>query len=163
MDITKADLKTAISTIGRFFTEDGLNKDGEIVNLQAYPQGRILNAICYGASQMLANSKYNEAVARVKSAARGHRGDELSEEKLKSAVAWAQRLEMQDASIAALLAAAEEVHEEITGSPFRPGKEAPVDIVPTTEALAQAQAFLGKKVAPATDYNTNVAQKTRAA
>ena len=109
MTTTKA-LTKAIDTIAEFMTEMSQKQDrdtGQIidVNLLGYAQRRVLNGIAYSAALTLQSTQqsYDEAVAKVRLAARSHRGDELSELQLQRAIEWAQRLEMQLAHLSELV------------------------------------------------------------
>lgn len=124
MTTTKA-LTKAIDTIAEFMTEMAQKQDrdtGQIidVNLLGYAQRRVLNGIAYSAALTLQSTQqsYDEAVAKVRLAARSHRGDELSELQLQRAIDWAQRLEMQMAHLSELVEIAAEAHERHTGEKF---------------------------------------------
>lgn len=124
MTTSKA-LTKAIETIAEFMTEVSEKQDrdtGQIieVNLLGYAQRRVLNGIAYSAALTLQStqSSYDEAVAKVKLAARQHRGDEISEVQLQRAIDWAQRLEMQMAHLEMLVEISSEVHERHTGEKF---------------------------------------------
>ena len=124
MTTTKA-LANAINTIAEFMTEMSQKQDrdtGQIieVNLLGYAQRRVLNGIAYSAALTLQSTQqsYDEAVSKVKLAARNHRGDELTELQLQRAIDWAQRLEMQIAHLEALVEVAAEAHEVHTGEMF---------------------------------------------
>jgi hypothetical protein len=140
----------AINVLANFFYEPEMKRidDGtEIeVNALSYIQRRMLNSLCYGAKQTLVNSKssYQQAVDKVKLAARAHRGDEISDNILNRAVSWAERLELQIAMLEEFADAANTAHLEHTGEAFT----APVKQPTTqgkrlvTEALANAAKYI---------------------
>lgn len=118
-------LATAINTIAQFMYEPAEKKDeatGEIieVNTLAYPQKRILNGLCYAAQSSLdfAIKAQDEAAAKAKLAIRSHRGDELSEQRLASALNWKERLDLQVAALDQLVDVSNEAYEAHTGTPF---------------------------------------------
>lgn len=123
--VTTKELTKAIDTIGKYMTEVKEQQDresGEIVevNLLGYAQRRVLNGIAYSAALTLQSTEqsYDEATAKVRLAARSHRGDELSEVQLQRAIDWAQRLEMQMAHLNELVEIASEAHYRHTGEKF---------------------------------------------
>ena len=119
-----AAMSKAINTIAEFMTdiEEYQTKDGQIIrrNKLGYPQKRILNGICYAAAMALQTSKvsHDEAVAKVRLAAKSHRGDELSEVQLSRAIEWAQRIEFQIEHLEAVLEKGMQHYEMHTGECF---------------------------------------------
>ena len=119
-----AAMSKAINTIAEFMTdiEEYQTKEGQIVrrNKLGYAQKRILNGVCYAAAMTLQSSKssHDEAVAKVRLAAKSHRGDELSEVQLARSIDWAQRIEMQIVHLEQVLEAATYRYEQHTGECF---------------------------------------------
>lgn len=119
-----AAMSKAINTIAEFMTdiEEYQTKEGQIVrrNKLGYAQKRILNGVCYAAAMTLQSSKssHDEAVAKVRLAAKSHRGDELSEVQLARSIDWAQRIEMQILHLEQVLEAATYRYEQHTGECF---------------------------------------------
>jgi len=117
-------MSKAIQTIAEFMTEieEYQTKEGQIVrrNKLGYAQKRILNGICYAAAMTLQTSKtsHDEAVAKVRLAAKSHRGDELSEVQLTRAIEWAQRIETQIVHLEQVLEAATYRYEQHTDERF---------------------------------------------
>jgi hypothetical protein len=117
-------MSKAINTIAEFMTdiEEYQTKEGQIVrrNKLGYAQKRILNGVCYAAAMTLQSSKssHDEAVAKVRLAAKSHRGDELSEVQLARSIDWAQRIEMQIVHLEQVLEAATYRYEQHTGECF---------------------------------------------
>jgi hypothetical protein len=143
-----AAMSKAINTIAEFMTdiEEYQTKKGEIVrrNNLGYPQKRILNGICYAAASALQTSKvsHDEAVAKVRLAAKSHRGDELSEVQLQRAVDWAQRLELQISHLEAVLEKGMQHYEVHTGESFSlPTSKPQVNRNFQSEALEAAKRY----------------------
>jgi hypothetical protein len=119
-----AAMSKAINTIAEFMTdiEEYQTKEGQIVrrNRLGYAQKRILNGICYAAAMTLQTTKtsHDEAVAKVRLAAKSHRGDELSEVQLSRAIDWAQRIETQIAHLEQVLEKGMQHYEMHTGECF---------------------------------------------
>lgn len=117
-------ITAALKTIAAELTEmqTRTNKDGqsEQVNVLAYAQKRVLNGICYSTALTIERTQndLDDAKAKVQVAARSHRGDELSEVALNRAIDWAERLELQLATLEAILTDAVTVYETETGSAF---------------------------------------------
>jgi len=117
-------ITAALKTIAAELTEmqTRTNKDGqsEQVNVLAYAQKRVLNGICYSTALTIERTQndLDDAKAKVQVAARSHRGDELSEVALNRAIDWAERLELQLATLEAILTDAVSVYEAETGSAF---------------------------------------------
>lgn len=123
-------LTKALNTIATFIYEPIQAKDevtGELIekNALAFVQKRILNGVAYSAALTLQQSQkmYDEAVAKVRLAARSHRGDEISETQLQRAIDWAQRLELQVATLDAFLEEAKAVYAQATGESFAEPKQ----------------------------------------
>jgi hypothetical protein len=117
-------ITAALKTIAAELTEmqTRTNKDGqsEQVNILAYAQKRVLNGICYSTALTIERTQndLDDAKAKVHVAARSHRGDELSEVALNRAIDWTERLELQLATLEAILTDAVTVYEAETGSTF---------------------------------------------
>ena len=117
-------ITAALKTIAAELTEmqTRTNKDGqsEQVNVLAYAQKRVLNGICYSTALTIERTQndLDDAKAKVQVAARSHRGDELSEVALNRAIDWAERLELQLATLEAILTDAVSVYEAETDSTF---------------------------------------------
>lgn len=118
-------LTKAIDTIAEFMTEPMIKIDRDTgeqveVNALAYAQRRVLNGLCYSAALTLQSSteQFDQASEKVRVAARSHRGDEISEQQLVRAIEWADRLQLQVATLDALLEAAEDIHLKHTGERF---------------------------------------------
>lgn len=118
-------LTKAIDTIAEFMTEPMIKIDRDTgeqveVNALAYAQRRVINGLCYSAALTLQSSseQLDQASEKVRVAARSHRGDEISEQQLVRAIEWADRMQLQVATLDALLEAAEVIHLKHTGEQF---------------------------------------------
>jgi hypothetical protein len=131
MTISIKKLEKTITDLAQFFFEPGEiehltdPKTGEVVGQEttndlAYVQEKILGGMCYTAHTTLHFSKrsYDQAVAKVRAAMRDHRGDELSDEKLVKATGWAERLELQVATLQAHADACEAVYTAKFGKTY---------------------------------------------
>ena len=117
--------RKALNTIADFITEPTTKVDHEtgeevVVNTLGYAQKRLLNGICYSAALTLKSSEeqLEQAVAKVRLAARSHRGDEISEQQLQRAIDWADRIQLQVTTMDSVLEQAEAVYKEHTGETF---------------------------------------------
>jgi hypothetical protein len=129
--ITSA-LRTIASELTEIQTRTDKNGQTVQVNVLAYAQKRVLNGICYSTALTMQRTQQDldDAKQKVIVAARSHRGDELSELALNRAVDWAERLELQLATLDALLNEAIAVYEAETGSGFE---------MPTTRPTAKKE------------------------
>jgi hypothetical protein len=149
---TVKQLTNALNTIAEFAyeptkvvdPETGLVSE-EAVNQMAFIQERMLNGICYQASNTLqaTTRQYDLAKQKIMIAQREHRGDsEISERRLNNAIDWAERLELQMATLGSILETASEVFKKHTGKTFTAPKKAPkVSSDFQTAALERAKRF----------------------
>lgn len=157
MTISIKKLEKTITDLAQFFFEPGEIKEiadpatGQIISQEttndlAYVQEKILGGLCYTAHTTLHFSKrsYDQAVAKVRAAMKDHRGDELSDERLAKATAWAERLELQVATLDAHAAACEAVYQAKFGKAYamRPISERPREPI-MTDAMKAAMAKFG--------------------
>lgn len=122
------------------------------INRLAYAQKRVLNGIAYSTALTLQRTQQDLDAAKQKVviAARSHRGDELSELALNRAVDWAERLELQEATLSNLMTLASEVYTQHTGESFEPPVARPTQQREfSTQAMERAKRFaIGSREVP---------------
>lgn len=162
MTINTSELAQAITVIAKFFDEPMTDQDGVITNALAFPQKKILNGLCYSATNgasYTATVTMQKATDELKAALTEHKGDELSDVKVARKLAWLERIEDQLAHLEAFKSVAVAEYELYTGESYvheRPKTQA-VSGVKLTDAVARAQARFGKSIAPDTSYNSGQA------
>lgn len=157
MTISIKKLEKTITDLAQFFYEPGEidhqvdPKTGQVIgqtstNALEYAQEKILGGLCYTANTTLHFSKrsLDQATTKVRTAMREHRGDELSDERLTKAMAWAERLELQVATLQAHADACAAVYEAKFGKAYsmRPINERPREPI-MTDAMKAAMARFG--------------------
>lgn len=159
MTIDTSTLARAISDIARFFEENMTDQDGVITNALAFPQEKILNGMCYSATNgaaYTANVTLQKAKDELAEALDSHKGDELSDVKLARKVNWMNKIEDQLVHLEAFKAEALAAYEKHTGKAYvheRPKMQVVGGVKPT-DAVAQARAKLGRTAGPDTSYNS---------
>lgn len=123
-----------------------VQKDGAPteINRLAYAQKRVLNGIAYSTALTLQRTQQDLDAAKQKVivAARAHRGDELSEVALNRAIDWAERLELQEATLSNLLTLSTEVYTNHTGEEFQaPAVRPQAQKEFSTQAMERAKRF----------------------
>lgn len=162
MTINTSELAQAIAVIAKFFDESMTDQDGVITNALAFPQEKILNGMCYSATN---GANYTSTVTmqkardELKAAITEHKGDELSDVKCARKLNWLNKMEDQLTHLEAFKREATAAYAEFTGKHYvheRP-KAQVVGGVKPTDALAQGMAKLGMNLAPDTSYNSGQA------
>lgn len=155
-NVSSKKLNASIKVIAEFFTEMSKNKDNEEVNQLEYVQRQMLDVLMWKAQKLIDSTDFARARANVIRARREHRGDEQSEQNLRGRIEWYRRLELQVAYLEEFKRVVEAAGYAVLGEKLYPA--APADVSPTkrTDAMAEADAILGKKRAPAADFNSNI-------
>jgi hypothetical protein len=161
-EVTSKKLNAAIQTIALFFTDEVKDKDGELVNQLEYVQRQVLDVLMWKAQNMIEKTDFNRAKANVVRARREHRGDEISEQNLRGRIEWYRRLELQVVHLEEFKKVVEKAGYAILGERLYPAAPAVNSPTARTDAMAEADAILGKKRAPAQDFNSTLGEEEAA-
>ncbi len=138
-------LPNAFATIAAFFYDPGMVWDRDERcevpgNQLAYTQRDVLNGLCWVLSTKIekVSDNLDKAKAKVRREASTQDGSEIAMVNLDKAISWAERMNLQLASVEDAYNAAAAMHEAATGHVFvRPARRVTGDS-PTVDQSAQA-------------------------